>query len=98
MHPNLFYKRSRSIWEVRIAQYETECELKCLNEELESRVEERTLLAAESEARLKRLAANVPGMLYQYQIDRNGDVRFSYVSDGCHDLFGVQPCLLWVKW
>ncbi|MEO1373577.1 MAG: PAS domain S-box protein [Cyanobacteria bacterium J06635_10] len=73
-----------------IAQHETEWELKCLNEELESRVEERTLLAAESEARLKRLAANVPGMLYQYQIDGNGDVRFSYVSDGCRELFGVE--------
>ncbi|MBV6621477.1 MAG: PAS domain-containing protein [Rivularia sp. (in: Bacteria)] len=30
-------------------------------------------------------------MLYQYQIYSDGDVRFSYVSDGCHDVFGVKP-------
>ncbi|MEO1560972.1 MAG: PAS domain-containing protein, partial [Cyanobacteria bacterium J06632_19] len=68
----------------RIATYEAECEL------IEFRVKERTTTLAETETRLKRLAANVPGMLYQYQIYPNGDVRFSYVSDGCHDLFGVE--------
>ncbi|MEL7244554.1 MAG: PAS domain S-box protein, partial [Cyanobacteria bacterium J06573_2] len=75
----------------RIATYESECELKKLNQELEIRVEEKALSSFQSEARLERLAANVPGMLYQYQLFDNGDVRFSYVSDGCHDLFGVEP-------
>ncbi len=74
-----------------IAQHETECQLKKLNHELERRVEERASDLAETETRFKRLAANVPGMLYQYQIFDNGDVRFSYVSDGCRELFGVQP-------
>ncbi|MDY6902511.1 MAG: PAS domain S-box protein [Cyanobacteriota bacterium] len=74
-----------------IAKVEIECELKELNQELERRVEERAISLVESETRLKRLAANVPGMLYQYQIYPNGDVRFSYVSDGCYDLFGVEP-------
>lgn len=74
-----------------IAHHETECELKKLNQELERRVEERASALTESEARLKRLAANVPGMLYQYQLYPNGNVRFSYVSDGCYDLFGVEP-------
>ncbi|MCJ8281766.1 MAG: hypothetical protein MJK14_18390, partial [Rivularia sp. ALOHA_DT_140] len=60
-----------------------------LNRKLERRVEERASDLAESETRFKRLAGNVPGMLYRYQLYKNGDVRFSYVSDGCHDLFGV---------
>ena len=74
-----------------IAQHETECQLKKLNHELEYRVEERAYAVAKTETRLKRLAANVPGMLYQSQLFDNGNVRFSYVSDGCHDLFGVEP-------
>ena len=74
-----------------IAHYQAEYELKCLNEELENRVKERTFALAASEARLQRLAGNVPGMLYQYQISTNGDVRFSYISDGCRELFGVEP-------
>ncbi len=73
-----------------IAQHETLGQLKKLNHELEHRVEERFYEKAETETLLKRLAANVPGMLYQYQLFDNGDVRFSYVSDGCHDLFGVE--------
>lgn len=75
----------------RIATYESEYELKKFNQELERRVEEKALLSFQSEARLERLAANVPGMLYQYQLYNNGDVRISYVSDGCHDLLGVKP-------
>ena len=73
-----------------IAKHETLGELRKLNKELECRVEERALLAVETETRFKRLAANVPGMLYQYQLNPNGDVRFSYVSDGCRELFGVR--------
>ncbi len=74
-----------------IARHETLDELRKLNKELQHRVEERALLAAETETRFKRLAANVPGMLYQYRLNPNGDVRFSYVSDGCRELFGVEP-------
>ncbi|MEO1187363.1 MAG: PAS domain-containing protein, partial [Cyanobacteria bacterium J06636_27] len=82
---------SRRLDASRIATHESECELKKFNQELERRVEEKALLSFQSEARLERLAANVPGMLYQYKIFGNGDVCFSYVSDGCHDLFGVEP-------
>ncbi len=73
-----------------IATHESECELKQLNRDLELRVKERTNTLAETETRLKRLAANVPGMLYQYQLNPHGDVRFSYVSDGCRELFEVE--------
>ncbi|MEA5593043.1 PAS domain S-box protein [Rivularia sp. UHCC 0363] len=74
-----------------IATHETEYELKKLNKDLERRVEERTLLAVETETRLNRLAANVPGMLYQYQLHPHGDVRLSYVSDGCRELVELEP-------
>jgi PAS domain S-box-containing protein len=74
-----------------IAQHETEYELRCLNKDLERRVEERTLLAVETETRLNRLAANVPGMLYQYQLYPDGDVRLSYVSEGCRELVELEP-------
>ena len=73
-----------------IATHESECELKQLLRDLELRVKERTNTLTETETRLKRLAANVPGMLYQYQLYNNGDVRFSYVSDGCRELFEVE--------
>ncbi|WP_414623289.1 PAS domain S-box protein [Calothrix sp. CCY 0018] len=88
---NLGSAISRRLDAERIARHQTEYELKKLNQELERRVEQRALLALETETRLKRLAANVPGMLYQYQLFNNGNVRFSYVSDGCYDLFGVEP-------
>lgn len=42
-----------------------EAELQKLNEELESRVEQRTTALCEAEARWQRLADNVPGMLYE---------------------------------
>ncbi len=74
-----------------IAQHEIEYELRCLNKDLERRVEERTLLAVETETRLNRLAANVPGMLYQYQLYPDGDVRLSYVSEGCRELVELEP-------
>ncbi|MGB3652790.1 MAG: PAS domain S-box protein [Rivularia sp. (in: cyanobacteria)] len=74
-----------------IATHETEYELKCLNKDLERQVEERTLLAVETETRLNRLAANVPGMLYQYQLYPDGDIRLSYVSDGCRELVELEP-------
>ncbi len=74
-----------------IATHESECELKQLLRDLELRVKERTNTLADTETRLKRLAANVPGMLYQYQLYNNGDVRLSYVSDGCRELVELEP-------
>ena len=44
----------------------------------------------ESEARLERIAANAPGMVFR--IHRNAARQFSflYVSDGCRDVYGVE--------
>ncbi|MEP7062827.1 MAG: ATP-binding protein [Betaproteobacteria bacterium] len=42
----------------------------------------------ESEARLRAVAANLPGMMFRIEI-RDGRVTFDYVSDGARRLFGI---------
>ncbi len=45
----------------------------------------------EATRRLARIAAHVPGLLYQYEIDAGRRERFRYVSARTRDLFGVEP-------
>ncbi len=47
----------------------------------------------ESEARFRSLAANIPGMIYQYRISQNEVHKgeFSYISPYSKDLFGYTP-------
>lgn len=42
-----------------------------------------------SEARFQKLANNVPGLIYQIQIDADGSSSMPYVSSGCQTLYGV---------
>lgn len=65
--------------------------LKKLNETLEARVERRTVKLRETENRLSRLADNVPGMIYQFQLNTDGTMYFPYVSSGCRDIWEVEP-------
>jgi PAS domain S-box-containing protein len=44
-----------------------------------------------SEARFQRLAENAPGMIYQFQLSPDGLARFSYVSTGCYEIYGISP-------
>jgi PAS domain S-box-containing protein len=44
----------------------------------------------DSEARYRALASNLPGMVFQLQLDQGGDLRFAYVSEGCDKLFGLK--------
>ncbi|MEW6495490.1 MAG: PAS domain S-box protein [Cyanobacteriota bacterium] len=44
-----------------------------------------------SEARLQRLAENVPGVIYQYCQYPDGTDKFTYVSPGIRDLFELEP-------
>lgn len=67
-------------------------------EALERRVAERTHELAqsnrhlqESEARLQRLAANAPGMIYQYILHPDGSDALTYVSPRCRDIYEVEP-------
>ncbi|MDJ0736819.1 MAG: PAS domain S-box protein [Nostocaceae cyanobacterium] len=66
-------------------------QLKKLNEELEVIVEERTIALSETEARLQRLTDNVPGMLYEFRLDRDGKVSYPYISSGCREILGLEP-------
>ncbi|MEG4285785.1 PAS domain S-box protein [Microcoleus sp. A006_D1] len=57
------------------------------------RVEAETALR-QSEARFQKLAANVPGMIYQFQLAADGNVSFPYVSSGCRELWELEPDVL----
>ena len=57
--------------------------------DITSRVEDRRALL-EGERRLAALAENIPGATYQCVLRPNGRLVFPYVSQGVHDLFGVD--------
>lgn len=40
---------------------------------------------------LDQLADNVPGMLYQFQMDADGHLSFPYVSDGAREVYELTP-------
>jgi len=46
------------------------------------------------EARLQRIAASLPGAIYQFVWHRNGVVSFSYMSPGCVELFGLTAAAI----
>lgn len=45
----------------------------------------------ESEARYGRIAANVPGMVYQFVMKDDGTNAFPFVSHGSREIYGVEP-------
>ncbi len=45
----------------------------------------------ESRDRLERLAASVPGMLYQFRVDADGRASMPYASRGSLDVYGLTP-------
>ncbi|MCW3100475.1 MAG: response regulator [Chthonomonadaceae bacterium] len=44
-----------------------------------------------SETRYQRIAANVPGMVYQFAMRPDGSVAFPFVSEGARELYGIEP-------
>ena len=53
---------------------------------------DRTISALKkSEARFKDLAANVPGIIYQFQLSADLKPSFSFVSNSSQALFGLSP-------
>jgi PAS domain S-box-containing protein len=46
---------------------------------------------AERERRLQRIAAQLPGMVYQYRLFADGRSCFSYASEGIRDIYRVAP-------
>ena len=61
--------------------------------DITDRVEAETALR-QSEARFQKLAANLPGMIYQFQLAADGTVSFPYVSSGCRELWELEPLVL----
>ena len=45
----------------------------------------------ESEARYQRIAANVPGMVYQFVLHPDGTIAFPFISEGSRELYGIEP-------
>ena len=45
----------------------------------------------EREQRLSRIAAQVPGMVYQYIRRPDGSSCFAYASEGIHQIYGMSP-------
>ena len=50
--------------------------------------------ASAATERLGKIAAHVPGALFQFQRDDDGFGRFPYISERCVALFGVHPAAL----
>jgi hypothetical protein len=44
----------------------------------------------DSESRVEAIISNTPGLVFQLQLDPNGDVVFSYLSDACKALLGLN--------
>ena len=44
----------------------------------------------ESEARYQRMAANVPGMVYQFVLRPDGSTALPFVSEGCREICGLE--------
>jgi PAS domain S-box-containing protein len=49
------------------------------------------LALQESEAKLRKLNENVPGMIYQYVLHANGNDEFTYVSQMCFKIYELEP-------
>ncbi len=43
------------------------------------------------EARYQRIAAHTPGMVYQFRLKPDGSFSFPFVTEGCRELFNVDP-------
>ena len=69
-------------------------ELSRTNKVLKAEIEERKNTEEalrETEAKVQKLAANVPGMLYQFELNPDGSMSFPYVSPGCYEIYSLQP-------
>ncbi len=54
--------------------------------------QEETLLALrQSEEKFRKTVSSVPGMVYEFTVLPDGTMAMPYVSEGCRDLFGVEP-------
>ncbi|GAX42690.1 two-component sensor histidine kinase [Tolypothrix sp. NIES-4075] len=45
----------------------------------------------QSQAKLQKLSANVPGMLYQFMLHPDGSFSFPFISSGSYQVYGLTP-------
>jgi len=45
----------------------------------------------ESEQRLRSVASNVPGLVFQRVMRPDGGISFPYISEACRELLGIEP-------
>ncbi|MGI0485237.1 PAS domain S-box protein [Pantanalinema rosaneae CENA516] len=63
-------------------------------EQLEQEAKERQeaeVTLSKSEHRFQKLAANLPGMIYQFQMNPDGSIVVPYLSSGCRDIYEMEP-------
>jgi PAS domain S-box-containing protein len=49
----------------------------------------------QSEARFQKLVANLPGVIYQFQMSATGERSFSYVSSGSRKMYEIEAAFQW---
>ena len=49
------------------------------------------IVLRQSQARFQKLADNIPGVIYQFQLTPEGKIHFPYISSGCDELFQLEP-------
>ncbi len=54
-------------------------------------IEQRQREQRSANERFASLAATIPGVIYQRRVSPDGQIRYTYISDGAKDLFGVPP-------
>lgn len=45
---------------------------------------------SESESRFQAIVSNTPGLVFQFQLNREGEMTFVYLSEGCKALLGLS--------
>ncbi|NJL90363.1 MAG: PAS domain S-box protein [Coleofasciculaceae cyanobacterium SM2_1_6] len=75
---------------VKARTTELETTITQLQDEIKQRQEVESALRA-SESRFQKLAANLPGMIYQFRLDRDQVFSFLYVSPFSQELYELAP-------
>jgi len=45
----------------------------------------------ESEAKYREIASNIPGVVYQFTLSKDGSTSFPFISEVCNAVFGLTP-------
>ena len=56
-----------------------------------SEIKRREEALRQSEQRFLSMTANIPGMVFQASFGQGADFRFTFISEGVRELFGVEP-------